>query len=241
MTPQAAARLLEKWEQSTRHQKPPREWTLTLAARDGKLLVRKQGEAAADAVLIYDKTRTFLCEWRSGDRRVVSVPGLWLSGVDPCPLPAVGLPALPLLQNAQMTRFDIHGVETFAGRIPRLNTSLSVPGQPISTEGRITAKAFDARRPRATADVVVLRAETGDAGHPTGRWEFLEHQQLGGVWIASRLSWSALEHGRPTRACEFQLETATTTPPPARQFVPRTWLASRARRMGRSTLVASDG
>lgn len=192
-----------------------RHLTVTVSAHGGRLLYRTE-EDGDTFTYEYDGHGTQMF-WNGHAGR--TDPGLEFDRN--CPLPAVGLPHLPLLKRA--TLVGVSGAQqTWYASSPLLGASLP--------NGEVTYLSSLAHAVNDGGTWKVLSVDGG--GWKT---EYLQHQRLQGLWIASRLRTTQYEedtspsvprrfsgpaefmawvdaHRTPTSVCEYRLISSGDVP-----------------------------
>ncbi len=191
---------------------------ITLSSQ-GKQLLWRSEEGGETYALVYNGssgTQSF------GNGHVGTVfPGLYFGMMQDCPMPAVGLPYIPLLKNAEQIASS-GNQETWQAEIIGIGEE-SAGGQIRYSPGTVHAQK----------EAGAWKLLDTDAMDQT--WQFLQHQKFQGQWIASqmRLTKYAIDAPistqrkfrsqqdldnwvktvrKPVSICEYHLLSASTTP-----------------------------
>lgn len=192
-----------------------RHVVLTVSSHNGQLLWRSEEGGDTFAVVYNGKNGTQL--FSNGEAGRIE-PGFKFSYMNNCPLPAVGLPDIPLLKGA---------------------TLLSTPGTQQTWQGQCPLVSLEQQGEVSYTDAVAHVTQDGgawkmlDIDSLDQRLEFLQHQKFQGLWIASHMTltkyaddtegslpFSSLAdlityydaHRTPTSICEYRLLSASATP-----------------------------
>jgi len=192
-----------------------RHVVLTVSSHNGQLLWRSEEGGDTFAVVYNGKNGTQL--FSNGEAGRIE-PGFKFSYMNNCPLPAVGLPDIPLLKGA---------------------TLLSTPGTQQTWQGQCPLVSLEQQGEVSCTDAVAHVTQDGgawkmlDVDSLDQRLEFLQHQKFQGLWIASHMTltkyaddtegslpFSSLAdlityydaHRTPTSVCEYRLLSASATP-----------------------------
>lgn len=226
---QVAIKQVEAVASSLHKQLRPRKYTVTLSGKNNALLYWRQGKSKSDnSILIYDGKRTFRCLNKAKIAEVV--PGFPSYLMAPCPIPAVGVPFISLIKSPSCEDTTTDGVQTFHGDIAWLE---AVNADLRYSPGSIQAVMHNGK-------IKVLNAKTVFNDRVTTRWDFKDHQLFKGLWVASRMRWTAYQLGFPKTACEFKLRKASAVPLRDDQFSVVNWLAPETHvtlRTGRSDVA----
>ena len=195
-----------------------RHVVLTVSAQGGKLLWRSEENGHTFALVYNGKDGTQL--FSDGHAGRVE-PGLQFPEMADCPLPAVGLPYIPLLKGA--TLINSSGAEqTWQAEAPLEGAEVE-QGKALYTSAR--TQVVDAEGTWKVLDV-----DSSDQ-----RFQFLQHQRFQGLWVASHMTltryttanlstnsphFSSEEefiafidaHRTPTSVCQYRLLSASAVP-----------------------------
>ncbi|BDI33756.1 hypothetical protein CCAX7_58070 [Capsulimonas corticalis] len=193
-----------------------RHLVLTVSAHNGRLLWQST-EGADTFSLVYNGkgTQHF---WNGHAGRVE--PGLSFASMSACPLPAVGLPYVPLMKQATLSATS-GALQTWDAQCP-LEDAVITNGEALYWPGQV----------HVIRDGGVWKVRDIDTLEQ--RFDFLTHQRFQGLWIASSMrlnkyststkpvpaSFSSLEaahdwtktHRTQTSSCDYQLLSATEKP-----------------------------
>ena len=191
--------------------------TVTLSARDGKLLYRSQGVRPHDNLtMITDGKQVF--KYTEFNHQADIFTGLrWSPPTGPCPLPGVGVPFLPLIKSQATSvpvMLGVKGSESLSSDVvdfPISYSSLTYsPGvaKVSSQEGRL----------QLTSVAIVVKRETAST------WLFSAYWPFQGTWIASNFLWTQYTYGEPAEDYRFTLLSANAQALAPRNFQEETWL-----------------
>ena len=191
---------------------------LTVSAQGGKLLWRSEENGHTFALVYNGKDGTQL--FSDGHAGRVE-PGLQFPEMANCPLPAVGLPHIPLLKGATLINSSATE-QTWQAEAPLEGAEIE-QGKALYTSARAHAV-------NAEGIWKVLDVDSSDQ-----RFQFLQHQRFQGLWVASHMTLTKYAtvnlstnsprfrseeefiafidaHRTPTSVCEYRLLSASGTP-----------------------------
>ena len=195
-----------------------RHLVLTVSAQGGKLLWRSEENGHTFALVYNGKDGTQL--FSDGHAGRVE-PGLQFPEMANCPLPAVGLPHIPLLKGATLINSSATE-QTWQAEAPLEGAEIE-QGKALYTSARAHAV-------NAEGIWKVLDVDSSDQ-----RFQFLQHRRFQGLWVASHMTltkyttanlstnsrrFSSEEefiafiaaHRTPTSVCDYRLLSASGTP-----------------------------
>ena len=191
---------------------------ITLSSQ-GKQLLWRSEEGGETYALVYNGssgTQSF------GNGHVGTVfPGLYFGMMQDCPMPAVGLPYIPLLKNAEQIESS-GGQETWQAAIIGIGEE--------SGDRQIRYNPGTVHVEQEAGGLKLLDTDAMDQ-----QWQFLQHQKFQGQWIASQMRLTKYDIDapistqrkyktqqdldnwfktirKPVSVCEYRLLSASTTP-----------------------------
>lgn len=195
-----------------------RQMILTISSQNGQLLWRKEEDGHTFALVYNGRNGTQL--FSDGHSGRVE-PGLQFSEMSDCPLPALGLPYIPLLKSA--TLLSSSGSEqTWEAQSP-LDSAVREQGKAL----------YEASAAHVIYDAGVWKLL--DVDSTDQRFQFLQHQRFQGLWLATHMTLTKFttaplgpgithfssqqelfafldSHRTPTSVCEYHLLSASSTP-----------------------------
>lgn len=191
---------------------------ITLSSQGRQLLWRSE-EGGETYALVYNGsngTRSF------GNGHVGTVfPGLYFGMMQDCPMPAVGLPYIPLLKDAEQIESS-GGQETWQAAIIGIGEE--------SADNQIRYNPGTVHVQQEAGGLKLLDTDAMDQ-----KWQFLQHQKFQGLWIASQMRLTKYDTDaplpsqrkyktlqefmnwfktvrKPVSVCEYRLLSASTKP-----------------------------
>lgn len=209
---------------------PPEKHTITLSAIKGKLFYRQKSKDD-DHVMIYDGKMTW--EYIGKEQRALIRPGFGFADMHGFPLPAAGLPLVPLIKNSPSQANREGDRWLFQGECPMIDIWFTPPQKLVHRPAEISAR----QEQNKIKLLGILYKMEGDV--PIQQWEYLKHRKFANMWLASQMRHtqyhspaqsSAQPPGKdsttvtPSRIYEYSLLEAKTTGLPSESFNLLTWL-----------------
>ena len=194
--------------------------TVTLSARDGKLLYHCQGEHPRDNItIITNGNRVF--QYMEMNHQAEIFTGLRFSPISgPCPLPGVGVPFLPLFRGQAIPGLKPSPTRSAKDSESLLGDVLDFPlsYKVLTFSPGVANVSFQKGRPQLTSVAIVVRGETEN------KWVFSDYHPFEGLSIASNTLWSQYEYGKPANDFRFTLLSANAQALAPGNFQEETWL-----------------
>ncbi len=240
MTKEDAARY-EKDAPTLTQARPDEHFTITLSARDGKLLylsnrsARDQKNGTRSAIVL-DGDKEY--EADGPEAAMINSDGWQNAPVYAdenadrlafCPLSGVGLPGVSLIQSPQPPSRRPNGHFLFVGLVPRLNLmNGATPYKAGSVEATLNQGRFQ-----------VVALTVGTAAVPQQTWQMTGFRLFQDHWLAARMHWTEYEASfaetgekfvsdLPTAMADYQLVEARPSALDASAFEIGTYLRNAA-------------
>ena len=193
--------------------RPDERFTITLSARDGRLLYlstrgAKPEKPETRQAIILDGEKEYEAEGRTaaainndGWRSAPVYKGENVDRLAFYPLPGVGLPGMDLIQDPVRAGMTPDGHTRFTRRVPRLNL--------IDGDTPYRAGALEAVLSQGRLRVVSLAV--GPPAAPEQAWHIAAFRLVQDHWVGSAMRITTYEGGRPMSEAEYQLLEARTT------------------------------
>lgn len=193
-------------------------FTITLSARDGKLLYLSTRPArylkdGTKIAIVLDGSKEYESDDPSGGiinndgwRNAPAYAGENVDRLAFCPLPGVGLPDVDLIQSPLAPSRMPNGHFLYAGLVPRLNL---INGETPYKAGSIEAVSAKGR-------LKVVGLIVGTAAAPQQIWQITGYQFFQGHWLGAQMRWTEykaslandgekLTSDLPTTVADYQL------------------------------------
>lgn len=206
--------------------RPDERFTVTLSARDGRLLYlstrgAKPGKQVTRQAIILDAEREYEANGKTSaminNDGWRNAPVYQSENVDRlafCPLPGVGMPGVDLMQAPVRAGATPGGHVRFTGRVPRLNL---IDGDTPYKAGALEAVLSQGR-------LKVLSLTVGPTATPEQAWHIATFRLVQDHWVGSAMRMTTYEAGTPTSEAEYQLLEARAAAQDASAFDMETYL-----------------
>ena len=197
----------EKQTEALGQVRPDEQFTVTLSARDGRLLYlstrgAKDPKAGPKTAIVLDGSTEYEADGKTagminsdGGRSAPEYHGENVGQLAFCPLPGVGLPGVDLIQSPSYAGPAPGGRFRFAGRVPLMNF--------VSGDSPYRAGEVEAVLTQGRLRVVSLTVKGSDL--PEQRWKMTAFRLMHGHWVASAMSMTQVEEGGPEDEAEYHL------------------------------------
>lgn len=220
-----ADRVVQDLEKEAKATSPAKHFTVTVSARDNKLLFERQ-EGENKTTVIYDGEKTY--RYETIPKRLYIRTGLRFSQMAEFPLPAMGLLHVPLAKSLSTVTSDARNVEKFSGTAPLLRASGARHG--------IVYLPAEFKALREDGKVKILSAFVMPKGVPIQKWEFLAHKPFRNLWLGTHMRWTRYDFTgnpqevpkltttemrdqmRPSTICDYKLQEASVDSLDAKRF-----------------------